>query len=206
MSFIKLNSLALAYAAARSDVNFRSLYEEANAVFRKMNRVKVVRSGYGDEADADEILDAVVWRLSKRDDVKDFGRMMSTALKNARLDLFRSETSRRKGIDYDYADREESTPILEIPTEETPEKIFLEREKEADQRQLIDFLVSSDSGEPDATTTAIVEAIAAQPSAKDTAIAKSLGIHHEIVKRKFRKLYRRYDANRFGDYREYLAV
>lgn len=76
--------------------------------------------------------------------------------------------------------------------------------KEADQRQLIDFFRSAKT---DATTTLIVEAIlGSQPGTSDLAIAKSLGLHHEIFKRKLRKLSRQFDANRFGEARDYLAV
>ncbi|WP_068616504.1 sigma factor [Paenibacillus tuaregi] len=112
-------------------------------------------------------------------------------------------------IDADKSEeRGNSAPTLEPCTEPefVEERVFQRmRKKEADQRQLIDFLIHS--GPPDATTTAIVEAFKTAPaSASDTAIAKSIGIHHETVKRKLRKLSRRYDANRFGDLNEYLAV
>lgn len=75
------------------------------------------------------------------------------------------------------------------------------RKKEADQRQLIDFLVN-DPVKVDTVTTLIVTEFSKYPSI--TALAKALGLHHEVVKRKLLALSRKYDANRFGDIRDYL--
>ncbi|MFC3345040.1 hypothetical protein ACFOHW_21980 [Paenibacillus abyssi] len=105
-------------------------------------------------------------------------------------------------------DEDEDAPTSEV-AESGPslEEYVIERmhrKKEADQRQLIDFLVNSDPDQVDPVTTLIVTKFPQYPSI--TALAKALGLHHEVVKRKLRALSRRYDANRFGDYREYLAV
>ncbi|MDR9852951.1 sigma factor [Paenibacillus sp. VCA1] len=111
-------------------------------------------------------------------------------------------------LDAPFPDDPDSSQTTQLTDNVTTEEDFFARKhkKEADQRQLIDSLVHSGSEAPDATTTAIVEAFLAQPSASDAAIAKSLGIHPETVKRKLRKLARRYDANRFGNIYDYLAV
>lgn len=94
----------------------------------------------------------------------------------------------------------------DAPTSEIADPMNLEdyalRKKEADQRQLIDSLVN-DPSQVDPITTLIV---AEFPKYKSiTALAKALGLHHEVVKRKLTSLSRRYDANRFGDVRDYLA-
>ena len=76
------------------------------------------------------------------------------------------------------------------------------RKNERDQRQLISFL--TDPSKVDAETTAIVSNFHRHKSI--TALGKALGLHHQTVKRKLRKLSRNYDPNIFGNYRDYLAV
>lgn len=71
---------------------------------------------------------------------------------------------------------------------------------EVDQRQLIDSLC--DPSQVDDVTTAIVTNF---PRYKNpNALAKGLGLHREVVDRRLRKLARNYDAELFGDYRDYL--
>lgn len=207
MTLEKLNSVAAQYYASPTQDLFRELYAEATAAFRKVNRSQVVGSRKGDENDADEIFDSVVLTLSREVDVRDFGRALSARLKNARLTFFRNESRRRKRYELTLDSGTPDAPTFDPAAELTTEDIVLQRnkKKEADQRQLIDFLVRS--VKTDATTTSIVEAYRFAPlSAKPTEIAKSLGIHHETAKRKLHGLARRYDANRFGDIHEYLAV
>ncbi|MEC0328743.1 sigma factor [Paenibacillus macerans] len=134
---------------------------------------------------------------------------VTKVLRHAAIDVIRSAEGgyyRRVYAIIDAPD-DEDAPTSEVPDEETTEDGYFRRryKKKADQRQLIDFLLHS--GNPDATTIAVVEAyLAAPPSASDTAIAESIGIHHMSAKRSLRKLSRYYDANRFGDISDYLAV
>ena len=74
--------------------------------------------------------------------------------------------------------------------------------KRADQRQLIDFLLSG----ADATTTAIVEAFLNEKKPTPTAIGKKLGLHHSTVLRKLTSLASKYDSKKFGDYRDFLVA
>lgn len=216
MDLTKLNNYASTYFAHRSGDNFRNLYDEAARLFLGMHRQKVSRDRLGSDHDAVETFDDTLMDISSRHDIGDFGKTLSAALRKKRAMIGR--TNRRRQTRYrtvidEKVERDDGTytPKYEAKTENkvVEDEVIgnVDKKKEADQRQLIDFLVISDSKEPDATTTDIVEAYRlAPPSAKDTAIAKSLGIHHETVKRKLRRLARRYDANRFGDYRDYLAV
>ncbi|WP_419884871.1 hypothetical protein [Paenibacillus sp. B-A-8] len=207
MSFEQLNKAADTYYATRSQDAFRALYSEAQRVFQTQNRRRVCASGYGDRNDADSILDDVILKLIGKDALNGFGLWMATALKNARIDWLRKEQTRGKRYELTINKDDEDAPTSEIADELTTEDIVIQRykKKEADQRQLIDFL--SRSAKTDTTTTTIVTAYLFAPlDAKPTEIARSLGIHHETVKRKLRRLARRYDANRFGDVHEYLAV
>ncbi|MCY1105818.1 sigma factor [Shouchella clausii] len=70
----------------------------------------------------------------------------------------------------------------------------------ADQRQLIDSLC--DPRQVDNVTTAIVTNFSRYDSIR--ALAKALNIDHKLASRRLRKLARNYDAELFGDYRDYL--
>ena len=203
MGLEKLNSAALKYFESRSDFNFETLYKEASEEFREENRAIIIRSGLGDHNDADEIFDKVILRLVNREGVRLFGNVMSTSLRNARYNFMRDERTRRSRyrLILDDSDTAISDEISEVGAEE--EFFFRQRKKESDQRQLIDFLVN-DPSKVDHDTTLIVSQFPQHSSI--TALAKALGLHHEYVKRKLRRLSRGYDANRFGDYSEYLAV
>lgn len=206
MSFEKLNKLADAYFSDRSQDAFRKLYDEARLTFQTHNRKRICGSGYGNINDADEILDDVILKLTSKQEVSGFGSQMSTALRNARVSWYRKEKARtwRFELTVDSAPAEDA-PVYEIPDDKTTEDIVLEkcRKKRADQRQLIDSLVS----DPSKVDFDTVRAVSEFPQYDSiTALAKALGMHHEVVKRKLRRLASRYDANRFGDVREYLAV
>jgi DNA-directed RNA polymerase specialized sigma24 family protein len=204
LSFEKLNKLAADYYTTRSQDCFRALYDEANRVFQTQNRGRVCSSGHGDRNDADSILNDVIIKLTQKEALNGFGSQMSTALKNARIDWYRKEKTRGKHYELTVDKDDEDAPTSEVPDEMTTEDIVLQRhkKKEADQRKLIDFL--SDPRQVDKDTTRIVSSFSQYESV--TALAKALGLHHEVAKRKIQRLARRYDANRFGDVSEYLAV
>lgn len=213
MSIEQLNSLHAAYRAELTADAFNRMYRLAESMFGRMHRDSLISRGCRDEHSAQETFDNAIWELSERDDLLNFATTLSSALLRKRLMVFRGNGRRRKRIpgslDETVANESgEYSPKYPTPEEPSAEEVAMPnlcRKKEDDQRQLIDFL--KHSGKPDATTTAIVEAfLFAPPSASDTAIAESIGIHHETAKRKLRKLARQYDANRFGDVSDYLAV
>lgn len=80
---------------------------------------------------------------------------------------------------------------------------FIKKRKRLDQKILIESLLQPAKTDP--VTTAIVT-IFESHGGNLRSIGKSLGLHPEKVKRKLRALARRYDGNRFGDIRDYLAV
>ncbi|MGG4217533.1 NUMOD1 domain-containing DNA-binding protein [Paenibacillus jamilae] len=127
---------------------------------------------------------------------------------NTRLRDCAKRVASRK--EYDYYSRvtnfEPPDADDDAPTSEIADSFDLENsvvnKREDDQRQLIAYL--SDPAQVDTVTNSIVTMFSQYDSI--TALAKALGIHHETVSRKLRKLSRRYDANRFGEVRDYLAV
>lgn len=211
MSSLQLNSLAIAYRTERTDDAFRKLYELASAMFEQFHRDALFSKGCRDSHSAKESFDSAVLELSQRDDVGNFANALSAALRRKRLMLCRTLARRRNrfpgSLDETEADDSgEYSPKYKMPEESSAEEIAIRElceKKEGDQRQLITFLVA-DPTQVDRETNLIVSQFSQYDSV--TALAKALGMHHEIVKRKLRKLSRRYDANRFGDIREYLAV
>lgn len=207
MTNVKLNMLHVQYlgcedARSRNDV-FAEIYALTKRA-RDINRSQVTTSGYGDEADAQTIFDDVIVKMLRDSRITDFERTLNRRLKTKRIDLLRG-TSRRRTRQCSLEELIEGAPTPATLQVSGIDKEVFHRKKETDQRQLIDFLLRS--AKTDATTTTIVEAFLIAPlSASPNAIAKSIGLHHETVNRKLLSLGRRYDANRFGDRREYLAI
>jgi len=157
---------------------------------------KSKQSYFLDEHTALEIFDEVF--MSITDCILDIERWLNRALHRRRIDAHRQRKARSK---YEQIKEyiPETTPIV------NEVECSVIQKEEADHRQVIDFILRT--AKPDATTTAIVEAyLIAPPSATRKEIARSLGLHHEIVKRKLLSLSRHYDANRFGEHYDYLAV
>ncbi|WP_185819946.1 sigma-70 family RNA polymerase sigma factor [Salibacterium salarium] len=103
-----------------------------------------------------------------------------------------------------YAETDEDTGLESLLEEkESAEQSVIYKNKEADQRQLIDFLCDPDKV-TDPTTTAIVAEFSQHDSI--TALGKALGIHHETIKRKLRRLSRNFDSDKFGDFKDYLSA
>ncbi|WP_317981523.1 hypothetical protein [Paenibacillus glycanilyticus] len=198
-----MNMLANVYRIERTNEAFRAVYDELSDV-RNMNRAIIMRAGNGDESDAMQIFHDVLMRILDKD--VEFGRVFHSSLKNARIDFFRKrkrERTRQRSLDAmtdESADEGAATPKVLRSDYDLEHEVL--KTKEADHRQVIDFLV--DPTQVDTVTTLIVTEFPKHKTV--TALAKALGLHHEVVKRKLHALSRRYDANRFGDYRDYLAV
>jgi len=190
----------------KGQADFNAVYEAALPA-RETNRSIVVGQAFGDEADALQLFDDVILKLVDASNVTDFERALNVRLRRRRIDLLRKTKVRRmrqRSLDemVDVKDDEgAATPEILRSDYNLEEEVFLK--KEADHRQVIDFL-KTDLGSVDPVTTRIVTEFPQYPSI--TALSKALGLHHEDIKRRLRRLSRRYDSNRFGDYRDYLAV
>lgn len=207
----QLNTLHVRYIQTPDNDVFAEIYALTKPA-RDMNRRKVIASGCGDEADAQTVFDDVITKMVYDDKITDFERTLNKRLRTKRIDLLRGSVRKRArqcSLDEMYEGEAEGTPMpaaaLGRMKTESAELDYINAKKETDQRQLIDFF--SRSCKTDTATTTIVEAFLIAPdSASPNAIAKSIGLHHETVNRKLLSLGRRYDANRFGDRREYLAI
>lgn len=210
MTTEQLNSLFRRYRQTKCQVLFSELYAGLAAI-KKANERMLIRSGHGGRDDAETIFDDTLIKLTQRDDVEDITKLLPAALKRARLHFLRTERRRDTrfcvtDLQQQYGDDSEDAPTSPqiAVDEETPEQIYLEKKKKADQLQLVDFLLESSQILSDPVMVAAIDGI--KDGVRISTISKSLNIHHEAVKRKLRALSRRYDSNRFGDIREYLAV
>lgn len=206
----KLNNLYVQYTQEtvydRKQLAFRELYEEAQPI-RRQHQDAIVRGGYGDDADALEIFHDVILALISKAIINDFERALNSGLRKRRINLLRNmkrKRSRQSSLEQLTEVQETRSPNPQILRSDYDVENDVVGIKEADQRQLIDFLVS-DPTKVDSVTTQIVTKFSEHNSI--AALAKALGLHHEFVKRKLTALARHYDANRFGDdHREYFAV
>lgn len=196
-------------------MKFDDNFKEFIPLIRSISSMKSRSTGIPKEDFESELCEALWVATQTYDETKgcSITTWVSKLLKQAAIRVIKSKhgTYYRRvwAVIDDLGSEDEDDPKKprELSDGSTAEDEFFRRrnKKKIDQRQLIDFLVQS--GPSDPSTIALVEAFLLAPSdATDTSIAKSIGIHHETAKRKLRKLSRRYDANRFGDVRDYLAV
>ncbi|MHA7964955.1 hypothetical protein ACX93W_12500 [Paenibacillus sp. CAU 1782] len=148
-----------------------------------------------------------MFELCYRDVVyMNFERALNGRLKYRRLDLLREGYRLRKSESFDAlleASAEDGALLPRAARSDFDLEGEALQKTEVDQRQLVDFLAGN-INDLDPITALIVTEFSKYKSVN--ALAKALGLHHEDVKRKLRRLSRRYDANRFGDYCDYLAV
>jgi hypothetical protein len=204
----QLNDLVIEYQKTKDESIFNQIYEIVSKKW--VNLHFVGKSLLSDEHEATALYEDTLMRCIELFNGKgDFINYYKAGLRKSRANLFNKYRRRFKVVvpmeenieESDDSDDSIAATIENIPDLYTTEEIAFQK-TEADQRQLIDFLVSG----ADATTTAIVEAFLAHPRPTPTAIGRKLGLHHSVVKRKLERLAGKFDAKQFGDYRDYLAV
>jgi len=176
------------------NINFNDFYQSLKSLL-DIHKRKAMRTYNFDEHTAQEIFDDVI--LTITEGIDNFEHWLNKALHLSRIDYDRKRVTKRKyEVVHEY--------ISETAATVKGADVELLK-KETDHRQVIDFLVRHSPS--DAATTAIVEAYLFTPgSVSRKEIARTLGLHHEVVKRKLNRLSRYYDGNRFGDIYDYLAV
>ncbi|WP_338461640.1 hypothetical protein V5G20_18005 [Brevibacillus borstelensis] len=201
MSKEKLNSLAVRYLETKAESVLEDLYKGVCAAWNVGRH----------EPDEHSIFNEVFWRVILRFNGGDFVNLLSFSFKNARIDLARRRSVRRRrevAINSSYEDEHDSSLEAKYLAadycleQEVIAKIC--KKKEADKIALIDFLLESAKIHLDSTMTAIIEEF---PRHKNLySLGKALGLSRNAVDRKIRSLGRHYDGNRFGDAQDYLAV
>jgi DNA-directed RNA polymerase specialized sigma24 family protein len=163
------------------------------------------------EADFISAMNVALWKAHER--YVDDGRAtlqtyLRTALRNATIDVIRGKQGGHARRVFAILDKpaDEDTLRSEPADIETVDYMLFTgpNARKAHQLELIRSLVD----ETDSPTMSLVEAYldSANQDARRTQIAKSVGLHHKVADDKLRKLSRRFDANRFGEIHEYLAV
>jgi hypothetical protein len=201
MNNSELNSLVVSYQTDRNDDTFTKIYEIIANTWTNLEKVaKSVR------ADIHEITalyeDALLKCIDKYDGKTDFIRYYRHCLKRARADLYKYKKLRYESEIKESTYEIDFECLINSDNDVDSTAATVLETKRADQRQLIDYLLSG----ADATTTAIVEAFLSEKKPTPTAIGKKLGLHHSTVLRKLTRMASKYDSKKFGDYRDFLVV
>lgn len=208
---LNINEMANDYLRTGDDFIFTDLYTSLSEVYRDKLRYWSTSTYMANEHDITGLFHDVIQKVlnSLRNNVGgDFVKLFAVSLGNSYKSLLRKLRTRRKYELYDgpNSDDEENTAMFETIADEFDLEEHVTKKKEADQRELIDFL--TDPGQvSDETTTAIVESfITNDGPTTPTAIGKKLGLHHSTVIRKIERLAKRFDERQFGNYRDYLLA
>jgi hypothetical protein len=162
-----------------------------------------------DEHSLIETYDNTLWKsLKAYEPTRDFLPFFSSNLKRANVSRIRKSKAEKIAIEaYDLeamASPDEKVWTRELLVLDWIEDKELNVEecvqKKRDQSHLISNLLAT----ADELTWKICSNYGMYDS--ENALAKALGIHHTAVSRRLAKLASRYDANRFGNIREYLSA
>lgn len=204
-----INALAANYQADRTEESFRAVYDEFIVGWRRRWKRDAAET-LSDVAEIESLHNLELYRSLKvwEPSKGDFEHYVNHRIKRRKVDLFRQNSRRanktRSLDELTELENDTGTPIP-ILDDGSPTLEHAVQKKMTDhlRQEIIDHLLGP-SRTLDSVTTAIVTNLARYKS--PNALAKALGIHHEVVKRKLTALRSRYDSNRFGNVRDYLAV
>lgn len=201
---LNINCVASTYLATRSDDDFSDLYRSLLAEYKSKLAYWTASTFMADDHDVTELFTEALLKSLESVDKKggDFVKLFNFSLHNKYKSLLRKLRTRRKYEQYELnSDDDSETAIFEIKDEFNLENHVIKK-KEADQRQLIDFLVRGENER----TTAIVQAFLNHPKPNATAIAKEIGLDHKQVSRALSRLAANFSTKQFGNYEDYLVA
>lgn len=180
--------------------HFKSLHPKIKALANRYANQTGIPSD-----DFESVMCEALWLVHEKHDVSKIRNLEAYIfgiLKNRSIDLIRCKYGKSwKRSDY-LEDKLPATyegynavEVLVVDDANT-ESTAIDRVV-GDKRQLIYSLV-------DESTTPIVEEMIATGDSLNR-ISARLGINHEKARRALRKLHKRYDEKKFGDYRSYIA-
>lgn len=209
----KLNSLVVLYQQTKDDDTFTKIYELVAKTWRNLEAV--ARSLHSNVHEVTALYEDVLLKCVDRYDGKtNFINFYNFSLSRARADLYKKKKRRYEFevyiIDTDEFENDEEYFFNRDNKEDSTAATVLKKKMEANQRQLIDFLVR----DADDLTTAIVKvALAYQPrqtlgrsASFERQIADTLGIDKRTVKRKLTRLASKFDSKKLGDYHDFLVA
>jgi hypothetical protein len=202
-----INGLVTRYIIAKDDAVLTACYGELFGEFRsKLDRwsaTTYLAAQHDMIAIFDDTFVKSISYIEKNGG--DFVKLFNTSIHNRYKSLLRKLKLRRTYEMYETktesGDDEMAATIENIADDEAVEDIAFAKRK-ADQRRLIDSLLS----DSDELTTAIVNAFLEHPKPTPTAIGKQLGIHHSTIIRKLERLAGKFDSKKHGDYRDFLVA
>lgn len=205
---MKIENLIMEYRSSGSDQTFEQIYAGMAAVVKVTNlrkyfevTAKALRCG------TDEVVelfdDTLLEVVANFDSGKSFENYFNRSWKNRKANLYNKHRRRRsKEVYVDDSADDDVNIFASVPDEMDVEKEITEvTKKEADQRQLISFLVDK----TDNVTQTIVQGYL-KGGGTLREVGKPLGLHPQQVSRKLRKLADIHDPARFGDYQDYLLA
>jgi RNA polymerase sigma factor (sigma-70 family) len=205
---MKIENLITEYRNTGSDQTFGEIYEMMASVVKVTN----LRKYFGTVAKAlrcgvDEVNelfdDTLMEAIAKFEDGREFERFFNRSWKNRRANLYKKHKRRRtREVYVDDSVEEEYNLFASVPDQtDIEQEVTTQHKKEADQRQLISFLIDN----TDSTTTAIVDGFLGGGRTLRQ-VGKPLGLHPQQVSRMLRKLSDNHDPARYGDYEDYLLA
>jgi hypothetical protein len=199
----KLNEAVTRYQAERTDANFEALYGMISKGWRELETVaKSVRSNQAEILAAYE--DTLMKCVDMYDGRGDFINLLNRCIWRKRNDIYKVNKGRKKyEVDIKPVENDDGSTVATYElADEFDLATHVVAKKEADQHQLIDFLLNGE----DEVTTAIVKTFLQHPKPTATAIAKELGYHHSKVTRALNRLAGKFSTKQFGDYHDYLVA
>jgi RNA polymerase sigma factor (sigma-70 family) len=205
---MKIENLIAEYRATNSDQSFEKIYEMMASVVKVTNLQKYFRTvAQALRCGTDEVNelfdDTLMEVIESFENGRDFENFFNRSWKNRKANLYNKHKRRREREVYVDDSVEEEYNVFATIQDDTDieEEVTSVNKKEADQRQLISFLIDK----VDPTTTAIVEGyLRGGRSLRE--VGKPLGLHPQKVSRMLRKLSENHDPARYGDYENYLLA
>ncbi|OAJ75130.1 hypothetical protein AYJ08_05800 [Brevibacillus sp. SKDU10] len=207
----KLNKLATSYKQSKDQKVFNELYREILPLWNQRKKGDARRTRVDEDTIIEMYEDALLKTLEAFVVEKgEFLHLLNQRISQRRIDLYRSEAIRKAREQLTWFDDGCANTLERMSDEFDPnyqssiEEKILVGKKERDKRELVSHLIESAKTLSDEVTVKILTEFSKYSSPNK--LAKALGLHHETVNRKLRRISRLYDANRFGDINDYLAV
>lgn len=205
LEFKKLNNAFKVYKADPTQSNLTEVYRIAQEIFLYANRGKLLAMGCRDTNDADSVFNDVFVKVTRKEVVLDLGAMLRTSLRNARVNFMESEKRRGDRVSKYLDDDDEGqtqTPEQMRSRSAEHDVFYSEKEKEANQRQLVDFILESAKIHLDPMMIAVIERI--KLGETPNAIATSFGVKRNVIDRMIRKLARWHNPEVHGTITDYM--
>lgn len=201
-----IEEMVLVYQRVPSNETFSEIYFETKSEI--LNDIKLryfEKKMRIDEGSLLEMFDeAIIYTIGAFKKGQTFAKLVAWKFKALRINYLRDS---KRGINRitDRIATDEEGAELDFQSDYELENEVIRKntaKRKADQRQLIDFLVSGENER----TTAIVQTYLSTDLKTPTAIGKHLGLDHKQVTRALTRLASKFSTKQFGNYHDYLVA